>query len=87
MPKVSEKSTKSKSSAPTVAVKSPAVVVPKKLRESEKREEFRKYFTKLKRKLDLDKNLENVIWLHLKSIKMDTPELFDKGIQNFGYRL
>lgn len=65
------------------------VVEPKKreLREEEVREEFKKYFIKLKRKLKLDPSLENVIWLHFKSAGFAKKELFDKGIAHFGYKV
>lgn len=58
---------------------------PRKMREDEVRECFRKYFTKLKRQLKLDSSLEKVLWLHLKSIECDKVELFDQGVKNFGY--
>ena len=55
------------------------------LREEEIKKEFKKYFIKLKRKLNLDPSLENILWLHLKSAGYAQSELFDKGIENFGY--
>ena len=58
---------------------------PKK--ESEHREDFRIYFAKLSRKLNLDKYLEEVLWLHLKATKNDRKELFDDGIKHFGYKI
>lgn len=51
------------------------------------REDFRKYFLKLSKKLNLEKYLEDVIWSHLKTIKHDKKELFDKGVQHFGYKI
>jgi hypothetical protein len=57
------------------------------LTEKECREAFRVFFVKVKRKLNLAPNLEAVIWTHLKSIKHDKPEDFEKGIENFGYKL
>lgn len=57
------------------------------LREDEVRREFKTYFVKLKRNLKLNAELENIIWLHLKSTGCDKPELFDKGVENFGYKL
>jgi hypothetical protein len=55
--------------------------------QTDSREEFRKYFLKLKKSLNLEKYLEEVIWAHLKAIKHDKKELFDKGIQHFGYKI
>ena len=46
------------------------------LREEEVREQFRVYFVKLKRKLELDPNLENVLWVHLKASGFNKKELF-----------
>lgn len=54
---------------------------------SDNREDFRKYFLKLSKKLELDKSLEEIIWVHLKTIKHDKKELFDKGINHFGYKI
>ena len=51
------------------------------------REEFRKYFIDLKRKIGLESSMENILWLHLKAIKCDKKPLFDQGILNFGYRV
>ena len=57
------------------------------LREEEIKEEFRKYFVKLKRKLKLSSSLENVLWLHCKAAGFAKPESFDKGIRHFGYKI
>lgn len=51
------------------------------------RDDFRKYFLKLSKKLKLQKYLEEVIWIHLKTIKHDKKELFDKGVEHFGYKI
>ena len=54
-------------------------------KESDIRKEFKIYFAKLKRKMNFDPSLESILWLHLKSIGNDKPELFEKGIKHFGY--
>ena len=59
----------------------------KKKDKDNNREEFRKYFLKLNKKLNLNKSLEEVIWIHLKTIQHDKKELFDKGVEHFGYKL
>jgi len=59
---------------------------PRKLKEREKRESFRLFWTQNKRKYGKSKNLENIIWLHLKAIKMDEPEKFESGIAHFGLK-
>lgn len=51
------------------------------------REEFRKYFVGLKRKLNLQPELEQVIWLHLKAVNMATKEKFNEGVTHFGYKI
>lgn len=67
------------------------IALAKEIKKAEKktdeRENFRKYFLKLSKKLNLDKYLEDVIWIHLKSIKHNKKELFDKGIKHFGYKI
>lgn len=51
------------------------------------REEFRKYFVGLKRQLNLQPELEQVIWLHLKAVNMATTDKFNDGVKNFGYKI
>lgn len=59
---------------------------PKVLSEVQKREAFRIYWTSNKAKFGKSKSLEKAIWLHLKSIGMDTPEKFHDGLHNFGLK-
>lgn len=59
----------------------------KQTREEDTRKEFKKYFIQLKRKLNLDPSLENVIWLHFKSAGFANEKLFDEGIKHFGYKI
>lgn len=54
---------------------------------SDSRYEFKKYFVKLKKKLNLKNELEEVIWTHLRTIGCDKKELFDKGVKHFGYKI
>lgn len=60
--------------------------VPKPLNESQKREAFRIFWTSNKSKYGKAKSLEKALWLHLKAIKMDTPEQFVQGLDNFGLK-
>ena len=62
-------------------------MIEKKKKKEDSREEFRKYFLKLNKKLNLNKSLEEVIWIHLKTIEHDKKELFDKGVKHFGYKI
>lgn len=51
------------------------------------REEFRKYFIALRKKLSLDPDLEDIIWIHLKSIGMNKKDQFNDGVKHFGYKI
>lgn len=55
--------------------------------EKVEREAFRKFFAKIKGKLKLEKDMEKVIWLHLKATGFDKKDKFEKGIKHFGYEL
>lgn len=59
----------------------------KKSQDGTVRQEFKKYFVKLKRKLNLADEMENILWLHCKASGFAEVEKFDKGIENFGYKL
>ncbi len=59
----------------------------KKMSIEDSREEFRKYFVGLKRKLNLAPEIEQVIWLHLKAVGMDKKDKFNEGVQHFGYKI
>ena len=59
----------------------------KEPKEEEIREEFKQYFTKLKRKIGLTSDLEQIIWLHLKASGFDKKEKFSAGVRHFGYKL
>lgn len=56
------------------------------LTEKQKREQFRVFWAKCKRKYGQKKNIEEIIWLHLKSSKMDEPEKFEAGLIHFGLK-
>ena len=58
-----------------------------KQEQSDSRDEFRKYFLKLNKKLKVDKSMEQVIWIHLKTIQCNKKELFEQGIKHFGYKI
>lgn len=55
--------------------------------EINQREEFRKFFIKLNSQLKLNRDMENVLWLHLKASGFDKKDKFVEGIQHFGYKL
>lgn len=58
-----------------------------KLEPEDSREEFRKYFVGLKRQLNLQPELEQVIWLHLQAVNMATKDKFNDGVKHFGYKI
>jgi hypothetical protein len=64
-----------------------SMIKEKKAKAVEPREAFRKYFIKLKNKLNLKPEMEIVLWKHLKATKNDKPESFDEGVKNFGYNI
>ena len=53
-------------------------------REQDRREDFRKFWAENKSKYGKDKELEEVLWLHLKAIKQDNSEDFEAGLNHFG---
>lgn len=59
----------------------------KKICSENTREEFRKFFIKIKGKLKLTKDMEEVIWLHFKAAGFDKKEKFIDGIKHFGYKI
>ena len=59
---------------------------PKVLTEEKKREAFRIFWTSNRSKYGKAKSLEKVLWLHLKSIGMNSPEKFVDGLTNFGLK-
>ena len=56
----------------------------KPLTEIQKREAFRIFWASNKAKYGKSKALEKAIWLHLKSIGMNSPDKFAEGLANFG---
>ena len=58
----------------------------KVLSEPEKREQFRVFWAQQKRKYDKPKELEQILWVHLKAVKLDTPEKFEDGLKHFGLK-
>jgi hypothetical protein len=58
----------------------------KVLSDEEKREEFRLYWAQEKSKYGKSKDLEEILWLHLKASKMNDPSKFEDGLNHFGLR-
>lgn len=60
--------------------------IAKVLSDDETKEEFRLYWAREKYKYGKSKELEQILWLHLKASKMDKPEQFEDGIAHFGLK-
>lgn len=56
------------------------------LTEEEKREEFRKFWATQKSKYGKSRDLEEILWLHLKAVKKASPESFEEGLAHFGLK-
>jgi hypothetical protein len=50
------------------------------------REAFKLFWAQEKSKYGKSKDLEEILWCHLKAIKMDHPEKFEDGIAHFGFK-
>ena len=58
----------------------------KKFSDQEKREAFRLFWAQNRKMYGKSKDLESIIWLHLKAVKMDEPEKFEDGVKHFGLK-
>lgn len=58
----------------------------KVLGESEKREQFRLFWATQKSLYGKGRELEEILWLHLKASKMDEPSQFEAGLKHFGLK-
>lgn len=56
----------------------------KSLSDQEKREKFRLFWATEKYKYGKSKDLEQILWVHLKASKLDDPEKFEAGLKHFG---
>ncbi len=53
---------------------------------SDARESFRAFWAVVKKEYSKPKELEEVLWAHLKAIGYDKPELFEQGLKHFGLK-
>lgn len=58
----------------------------KKLDDHEKREQFRIFWAENKYKYGKAKDLEPILWEHLKAAKLEDPENFEAGVTHFGLK-
>lgn len=56
------------------------------LSDEQSREEFRKFWATEKAKYGKSKDLEEIVWLHLKAVKKASPEQFEEGLVHFGLK-
>lgn len=61
-----------------------ATTVKSELTQEEKREAFRVFWAQAKAQYGKARDMEEILWLHLKATKMDKPEQFDAGLTHFG---
>lgn len=81
--KMPEEMTLEEARAYRVSKYKPAAVV---LSEQEKREQFRIFWARERSSYGKPKNLEQILWVHLKASKLDDPSKFDDGIKHFGLK-
>jgi len=58
----------------------------RQLSDHEKREQFRLYWAQNKHKYGKAKDLEDILWVHIKAAKLDSPEQFENGLAHFGLK-
>jgi hypothetical protein len=56
------------------------------LTDAQKRDEFRKFWAQQKYKYGKSKDLEPILWAHLKATKQDDPAKFEDGVAHFGLK-
>jgi len=59
----------------------------KKSDEKQTREEFRKFFVKIKKKLSITADMEQIIWIHIKAAGYNKKDKFEDGVKHFGYKI
>ena len=58
----------------------------KVLSSAEKREAFRRFWALNKSKYGKTKDIEEYLWVHLESMKLDSPEQFAEGLDHCGLK-
>ena len=57
-----------------------------KVEEKDFREEFKVWWASNRKKFNKEKEIEHILWVHLKATKHDVPEKFEAGIKHFGLK-
>jgi len=60
---------------------------PKNIDSDQLQQEFRKFFIKLKAKLNIGKHMESILWRHFQARGFNSPEKFEDGVRDFGYKI
>lgn len=50
------------------------------------REQFSAYWAIAKKEYKRSKDMEDILWAHLKAAGFDKPELFEEGLEHFGLK-
>lgn len=53
----------------------------------EVREAFRTFWAMNKKKYNKTKDLEHILWVHMKAAGFDRSDLFEEGIEHFGLKV
>jgi hypothetical protein len=56
------------------------------VKELSARDAFSEFWARVRKQYNRPRELENVIWAHLKSSGYDQPHLFEEGLAHFGLR-
>lgn len=54
--------------------------------EADCRESFRAFWAIARKEYKKPRELEDILWAHLRSAGFDRPDLFEKGIEHFGLK-
>jgi hypothetical protein len=54
--------------------------------EQEKKEIFKSYWARSRKLFNKEKEIEEILWAHLKAIGCDSEDSFEEGIANFGLK-
>lgn len=57
------------------------------LTEEQKKECFRVFWAKEKSKYGKKKELESILWAHMKSAGFTDPKMFEQGLKHFGLKV
>jgi hypothetical protein len=58
----------------------------RKLSEAEKKDQFRLFWAQSRKKYGKPRELEPILWIHLKATGNAEPEKFEEGIKHFGLK-